>query len=89
MKELNTDKIALIVGTFVGLIHFVWVMMIASGYGQVWLNFIFYLHFLNNPYTVVSFDLVRAVMLVVVTFTVGYISGWVFAYIWNRLHKDK
>ena len=87
MKELDTGKTALIVGSFAGLMHLVWSAVVALGFGQVWLDFILNLHFLNNPFTVSTFDVTRAVLLVVVTFAVGYAVGWVFATIWNKLLK--
>ncbi len=89
MKELDTNKTALIVGSFAGFMHLVWSAVVMLGFAQTWLDFILSLHFLNNPYTVNSFDITKAVMLVLVTFVVGYVVGWVFAYIWNILLKGK
>lgn len=89
MKELDTAKTALIVGTFVGLMHLVWALMVAFGFAQAWMDFVLSLHFVNNPYTVASFDVTKALMLVVVTFAVGYLGGWIFAYLWNMLLKKK
>ncbi len=89
MKELDSNKTALIVGSFAGLVHLLWAVVVMLGFAQGWLDFIFSLHFLNNPYTVNSFEVTRAVMLVVVTFVCGYIGGWVFAWLWNSLLKAK
>ncbi len=84
---LNTKKTGLALGAFVGLGHLVWSILVFLGWGQGFLNFIFGLHSLTTPVTVVGFDLMRSVWLVVVTSIVGYVFGFVFAYIWNKVHK--
>lgn len=89
MKELDVNKTALVVGSFMGLMHLLWALVVLLGFAQTWLDFIFSLHFLNNPYTVTGFDLMRALMLVLVTFIVGYAGGFIFAYVWNMLLKKK
>lgn len=87
--KLDQSKTALILGVFVGLMHAVWSVLIALGLAQMWMDWIFSLHFLNNPFNVLSFNLITAITLTVVTFIVGYIMGWVFAYIWNQLISKK
>lgn len=89
MKELDKNTTGLILGTFAGLVHLLWAVIVGFGFGQVLLDFIYSMHFLNNPFSVSSFDVVRAVMLVVVTFVVGYVGGWVFAAVWNTLLEKK
>lgn len=87
--KLNQNKTALSLGVFVGLIHAAWSAVVALGLAQVFLDRIYSLHFLNNPFNVLSFDLTTAVMLTVVTFILGCMMGWVFAYIWNMLISKK
>lgn len=77
------------VGLFVSLMHAVWMLMIYLGVAQVYMNWIFGLHLLTNPFRVMPFNMGTAFMLIVVTFVVGYLMGWVFVFIWNRLHKGK
>jgi hypothetical protein len=84
---MNRKKVALVVGSFAGLFHLVWGLLIAFGWAQSLLDFIYNLHSLNNPFTVMPFDFMRTVGLVIVTFLVGYIFGFVFAEIWNKFHK--
>jgi len=84
---MNKNKVALVVGTFAGLFHLVWGLLIAFGLAQALLDFIYNLHSLNNPFTVMSFDLMRTIGLIIVTFLMGYIFGYVFAALWNKLHK--
>ncbi|MEK7081160.1 MAG: hypothetical protein AAB902_02120 [Patescibacteria group bacterium] len=84
---MNKNKVALVVGSFMGLFHLVWGLLIAFGYAQVLLNFVYNLHSLNNPFTVMSFDLMRTLGLIIFTFLMGYIFGYIFAVLWNKLHK--
>ena len=87
MKELHTQKVALTVGVFIGGWHLVWSLLILIGLAQPLLNFIFWLHMLANPYQVTGFDITQALLLIIVTFSVGYAGGWVFATLWNTMHK--
>jgi len=86
MKEHTT---ALIFAIFLGLFHALWSLFVLLGFAQVILDFIYGIHFLNNPFTVASFNLVTALTLIVFTSAVGYVAGWVFAIIWNKTHGRK
>ncbi|MFH1233415.1 MAG: hypothetical protein V1649_02065 [Patescibacteria group bacterium] len=84
---MNKNKVALVVGSFVGLFHLVWGLLIAFGFAQSLLDFIYSLHSLNNPFSVMSFDLTRIIGLIIVTFLVGYVFGYIFAMLWNKFHQ--
>jgi len=87
MKKLEEGQVALIIGTFVGLIHVVWSLMVALGLAQLYLDWILGLHFLNNPFIIGPFEPTNALILIIVTFVAGYLVGWVFTWIWNRILK--
>ncbi|MCL4365734.1 hypothetical protein M1437_00725 [Patescibacteria group bacterium] len=42
---------------------------------------------LNNPFRVSPFNLTTAILLVIITFAIGYAAGWIFAALWNKLHN--
>ena len=84
---MNRHKVGLALGAFAGLVHLVWEVLISLGLAQGLMNFIFTMHSLNNPYTVMPFDLSRAVSLVILTSIIGYIVGSVFALILNKIHR--
>lgn len=85
--KLNPNKTGLVVGAFLGLFHLIWGLIVAIGLAGAILDFVYGIHFLNNPFTVQPFDVAKWVMLIVVTAVLGYIFGYVFAYIWNKLAK--
>lgn len=85
--KLNPQKTALAVGAFAGLWHFVWGLLVAFGLASVILNLIYGLHFLNNPFIVQPFNIIRWIILVVVTAIMGYIFGYVFAVVWNKVNR--
>lgn len=87
--KLKLGGTAMVLGIFVALMHAIWMLMIYLGLAQIYLNWIFGLHLITNPYKVLPFNFGTALTLIIVTFIVGYIMGWVFAFIWNRLHKGK
>lgn len=85
--KLNEHTTGIIVGAFAGVMHAIWSLFVAGGFAQTFLNWIFGLHFLANPYRVMPFDITTAITLVVVTSLVGYALGWIFASIWNSIIK--
>lgn len=84
---LNNNKTGLVVGAFLGFWHFLWSLLVAVGLAQPLIDFIYKVHFLNNPFQVAPFGLKRAAALIVITAAVGYIIGWILAFLWNRFHK--
>lgn len=85
--ELGQKKFALTLGSFAALGHLAWSILVVTGAAQGLMDWIYGLHFLNNPFRVGSFDLIKAVTLIIVAFIVGYVVGWIFAVIWNAMHK--
>ena len=85
--KLNEQKVALTVGLFVGGAHLAWSLLIATGLAQQLIDFVFWVHMLSNPYQVAQFNASTALLLVVVTFVVGCVGGYIFATLWNAVHK--
>ena len=84
---MNGKKVGLILGSFAALIHLVWVLLIALGWAQPFMDFVYRMHSLNNPYMVMQFDLMRSVGLIIIAFIMGNIVGNVLAMLWNKFHK--
>ena len=84
--KLNKNKTGLTLGLFSGLWHVGWSLLVSMGLAQNFLDMVFRVHFLNNPYTVSPFTAARAVKLIVLAAVMGYAAGFVFAFIWNKGH---
>lgn len=85
--KLHPSKVALTLGVLFGGFHLGWSILVALNLAQGLLDFIFGLHMIASPYQVTGFDLMKAGTLIVVTFAVGYGVGFVFANVWNKVHK--
>lgn len=85
---INRHKLGLLFGSFLGLCHFVWAGLVLSGMAQTLTDWIFRLHFIQPPYTIMPFNLGAAVGLILVTSVTGYFSGWVLGAIWDWLRAD-
>ncbi len=83
---LQPQKVGLTFGFFIGGLHLVWTILVALGFAQPLLDFVFWLHMLKTSFVVEPFDLFLAVGLVFFTFFIGSIIGYVFALVWNRNH---
>jgi thiamine transporter ThiT len=83
---INKNKTGLAFGFLMGFVHLMWSILVALGLAQVFLNFIFKIHMVGMPIVVMPFNLVKAVELIVLTFIVGYIFGWLMAFFWNKSH---
>ena len=85
---INKHKLGLVFGAFLGLWHFLWAWLVLAGLAQSFLNWIFRLHFIQPPYTILPFSLGLAVALIVITSITGYAIGWTMGTIWNWLRAD-
>ena len=87
MGPLNPQKAGLALGSVIGGWHVLWSLLVAFGWAQAVIDFIFWMHFINPVYVVGPFNVVTALILVAVTALVGYAVGYAFAAVWNRIHK--
>ena len=87
MRTINPGKSGFALGALFGFWHFLWAICVATGVAQWLINFVFWLHFLNSPFTVAAFHWSTAILLIVVTGVIGFFLGFVFALVWNWLHR--
>lgn len=85
--KVNATKAGLIVGSFLGIWHLVWGLLVLMGVAQALLDFIFSIHFLSNPYIMQPFSFWFALELIIVTSALGFVVGWFFAFLWNYFHE--
>jgi len=89
MEIINKNKTGLTFGFLISSFHLFWSILVALGIAQVLLDFVFNIHMLAMPITVMPFDIVKALGLIIVTFVVGYVFGWLMAFFWNKCFKEK
>ena len=68
----------LISGFCLSILHFCWAILVASGWAQSLLDYIFKLHMLSSPFQVQAFDLGLAMGLIGITFSIGCFYGALF-----------
>jgi hypothetical protein len=87
MSHLNPAKVGVTLGILFGGWHLVWSLLIAFGWAQPLLDFVFWAHMLSQPYVVQPFDFTTAIVLIIITTGIGYAVGYCFATISNRAHR--
>lgn len=87
MQAINKNSAGVTVGLFFGLAHLVWAVLVWINLAKPLSDWVLSLHFISLPYSIEPFAFGPAVLLVVVTFVIGYVFGWVAAALWNAFAK--
>ena len=86
--HMNVGKTGLTLAAVLGGFHLGWSILVALGWAQPVVDFVFWMHFIKPIYVIERFEVARAGMLVVMTAGMGFLMGAVFALVWNALHKE-
>jgi hypothetical protein len=84
---INPIKAGWALGTLLGLWHLTWSALVAVGWAQAVIDFVFWMHFIKPVYVIEAFDPAVALVLVIVTSSVGFVIGAVLGLLWNWIHK--
>ena len=87
MGTVNPNKAGLVIGALGGGWHLLWALLVAGGWAQAVINFVFWMHFLAPPYVVKPFQASVAAVLIGVTAALGYATGYLFGILWNWIHR--
>ena len=69
---ISPNKAALVFAILLGGWHLLWSVLVAAGWAQPLINFIFWIHFIRPVYVVENFNIGIAVLLIAVTAAIGY-----------------
>ncbi len=84
--RVNALNVGLVFGFFLALWHACWSVLVALHWAQPLIDFVLWAHFINLPLHIEPFDIVRALILVGITFLAGLVGGWIIGLIWNAFH---
>ena len=76
-------RVGLVFALFMAACHTMWAMLVATGWAQPVIDFIFWAHFIQPLYTIAPFSIWISLVLVTVVSAVGFAMGYVFALIWE------
>ena len=87
MGTVNPNRAGLVLGTMMGGWHLVWATLVALGWAQAVINFVFWMHFIAPIYVIKPFQAGVAAILIVVTAAFGYLMGYILGVLWNWIHR--
>jgi hypothetical protein len=85
LEKLSTTMTGLVIGAVMGGMHLLWSLLVAAGLGQTILNFFFWMYFIKPIDLIEPFELTRALVLVAISSTIGFVLGSAAARLWNRI----
>ena len=87
MKKAQECKLGLTVGIFLAVVHAVWSLAVAlmPAGTKSFFDWVLSLHHINLVYALAPFNLLNALLLLVVTFVLGYAFGWTLGVIYKKV----
>lgn len=84
---VNPIKAGVIFGTLLGVWHLCWSLLVAFGWAQSVIDFVFWIHFIRPLYVIQPFSLPIAAVLIVATSVIGFVIAFLLGLLWNKLHR--
>ncbi len=82
----DKHKVGLVAGAILGGWHLGWSILVATGLGQKFYDFILWAHMIHINFTVGPFDFAASATLIIMTTIFGYLIGYAGAWVWNRIY---
>ena len=83
----NPLKAGVTFGALLGGCHLCWTLLVALGWAQPFIDFVFWMHFIQPVFVIRPFSLPAAAALIVFTSIAGFVIAFVSAVIWDKLHR--
>jgi hypothetical protein len=87
MQKLDAHRTGLVFAALMFSFHLCWLVLVAVGWAQPLMDFIFWMHHIQPVYVVRPFNPTMAALLLGFTTLVGYVSGNLGASLWNVLRE--
>ena len=84
---VNSIKLGIAFGVLLGATHLSWGLLVALGWAQSLMDFVFWMHFIRPIYVIQPFSLLTSAILVIVTSLSGFFIAFIFGVILNGLHR--
>jgi hypothetical protein len=84
---INPLKAGITFGALLGAYHLCWSLLVALGGAQPLIDFVFWMHFIRPVFVIGPFNLPSAATLIVFSFAAGFVIAFLFALLWNKLHR--
>lgn len=84
---INPLKAGITFGVLLGGYHLCWSLLVALGWAQPFIDFVFWMHFIQPVFVIRPFSLPAATALIVFTSIAGFVIAFVFGAIWDKLHR--
>jgi hypothetical protein len=86
-KRMSIYKAGFATGAVFGSWHACWIALVAVHLAQPFIDFVLWAHFIKPVYVVEPFEVGRAAVLLILTASIGFTLGALFAIIWNVFRK--
>lgn len=86
---INPLKAGVSFGVLLGGCHFFWALLVALGWAQPLIDFVFWMHLIQPVLVIRPFSLAAAAALIAFTSIAGFITALLFALLWNKLHRHQ
>jgi hypothetical protein len=84
---MTNHRAGLIGALLLGLWHAAWSGLVYKGWADGLLGWVFWMHFLTNPFVLDEFSGPRSVVLVLLASLSGYAAGWTVALLVHALAR--
>lgn len=85
MIKTDPVRVGVILGLALVLFHAGWAVLVAVGWAQEVMDFVFWVHFIAPVYHVEPFVISQAFALFTFVFLAGLIFGTAGGWLWNRI----
>jgi len=83
----HNHLVGLAFGSFLGLMHLGWMILVGLKWAKPFMDWVLDLHHVTLQYNISDLNILKGLMLVIFTFVVGYIMGWLLYAVWNVVKK--